>query len=336
MKIRNTIKSLALVGTVAALLPVGGAMATGPGFDNMVTDGAGVISGCPADASGNCVILMSGDGFLQQEVTIGTETFIQTVIIDSGATAAGAITDLGFSDNTFIQMGAGNGIMGNQTLSEAGAAGTGNLFEASTQLLIGWAETAGTANLTISQAFWDNNNTGTVASPGETASLDTDDFVNTFTLGVNLDVNGNTTGKSMSMLQDVGMSDPSGTGNDFQRFIIEQRSGDLLTSANVAGTILGQVSSGDGTGGTATWEATDDVMAVWLGQRVALGELGASRFGFQSITVDPAATPAVDPSTVKTYSRTALDLSAAPFSWGTSAGDAMFDNFGTAPVMPPP
>lgn len=344
MKFRN-IKSLALVGAVAALLPVGSAMAAGPGFDGIavVDDGSGgfAVQGCPAAAAGNCQILMTGDGFLQQEVTIDGTVFIQTVIIDSPTAVTADITNLAFSDNTFIQMGSGNGIEGRQTLNEAGPDGTGNLFTASTELNLGWAAKDGVPGLTISQAFWDNNNTGKVESTDASgvtvpdATETSDDFFNSFTLGINLDATGATTGKLMDMVQDVGMSDPSGTGTDFQRFIIAQRSGDLLATDNVAGTTLTAVSSGDGTGGTLGWGATDDVMVTWLGQRVALDGvgLGQSVFGFQSITVDND-DGIISPVTISTYSRSSSDVTQSPFSWGSEVGDPMFDNFGTAPTLP--
>ncbi len=335
MKIRNTIKSLALVGAVAALLPVGSAMATGgagPGFDGIATNTDGNPMGCPTLHT--CVILMTGDGFLQQEVTLtaGTgPTFIQTVIVNTDAPGSTAIDQLAFADNTFIQMGAGNGIKGDQTLREVDAnfATNGNLFEASTQLLIGWADdgAAGLSNLKVSQSFWDNNNTGKVQSDDAQTdmTLTSDDFVNSFTLGVNLDANGVATGKAMSMLQDIGMSDPSGTGTDFQRFIIEQRSGDLLIAAGTQSL----TNVGAGTGGTATWAADDDVMVVWLGQTVALGELGVSLFGYESITVDDN-DGVINPVTVDTFSRTSANVVNAPFGWDAD----MVTNFGAPPVMP--
>jgi len=338
MKIRNTIKGLAFMGATAALLPLGSAMAAGPGFDgiNVLNGTTGTLGGCPTAAAGACNILITGEGFLQQEVVVGGQTYIQTVIIDplaAGATGDTDVTTLDFSDITFIQMaGASSGIKGLQTLSDQAAdiATTGNRFDASTELLIGWAEETGKSNLNVTQAFYDNGNTGKVQSTGVTdASQQEDDFFNSFTLGVNLDAAGATTGKAMDMVQDVGMSAGGSGGTDFQRFVVRERAGDALDSS---GTLtLVAVPGSAGTGGSLAWTQaatpsdSDDVMVAWLGQRVGLGGLGVSTFGFQSLDNK---SDALDP--ISTFSTSSADVTASPFSW--DAG--MVNNFGAAPVLP--
>lgn len=335
MKIRNTIKSLALVGATAALLPVGSAMAAGPGFNSMTVDGTGNISGCPTEAAGQCNTLLTEAGFLQQEVTVGTGgsavTYIQTVVIDVPTASAGALTDQAFADNTFIRMGGGSGIKGQQILNDQSDdySSSGNDFDSTTTLLIGWAEETGVANLAVTQELWDNNATGRVNSSGVNptdASQEEDDFYNQFTLGVNLDTNGNATGKSMDMVQDVGLSDPtvSSPGNDFQKFVVMQRSGDLQTTA---GTHTLDSGSGVGTGGTVSWASGEDVMVAWLGQRVALGGIGSSNFGFMSVdNVDTTTAP------ISTFSTSSFDATATPFNWTTTSDiDTLF---GAAPVLP--
>jgi len=329
MKIRNIVKSLALVGATAALLPVGNAVAGGPGFDNIVLESGttGTLSGCPTGTASDCTPLISGDGFLQQEVRVAGQTYIQTVIIDPLSSNAAADTDistLSFSDITFIQMsGSTNGIKGLQRITDdpltTNAADTsGNLFSGTTQLLIGaWADEVGVADLVISQDFRDNSGTGTAI--GSTGASETeDDFVNSFSLEINLD--GNTQlGKSMDMQQDVGMSDPTVTspGDDFQRFVIRQRSGNLLPTA---GSLeLGSPSAGSG-GGTVAWTDSEDVMVTWLGQRVNLGGTGSAIFGFQSVD---NRSDSVDPISTFSTSTAGTD---SPFTWDAT-------NFGTAPSL---
>ncbi|MCF6322846.1 MAG: hypothetical protein L3J89_00740 [Gammaproteobacteria bacterium] len=334
MKIRNIVRGLALVGATAALLPIGSAMAGGPGFDGIQVNAGstGTLSGCAAGAV--CVPLVTGEGFLQQEVTIGGNTFIQTIIVDplsSNASTALDVSGLAFSDMTFIQMsGANNGIKAMQRLRDDPtilnpADTSGNLFESTTQLLIGtWAQ--GTdhgddANLKITQSFRDNSNTGIAI--GATGATETaDDFVNEFTLDVNLDSSGEQTGKRMDMLQDVGMSDPGATvvGDDFQRFVIRQRSGDLLTST---GSLeLGTPSAGTGTGGSVDWSAGEDVLVTWLGQRVNLGGTGSAVFGFQS--VDNLSDTDAPISTFSTS--TAAFGAGTPFVWDSTT-------FGVEPAL---
>lgn len=333
MKIRNTIKGLALVGATAALLPVGSAMAAGPNFNGMSVDGTANISGCPTTANTSCSVLLQEAGFLQQEVTVGTGAsavvYIQTVVIDTNDFSAGALTDQAFADNTFIQMGGGSGIKGQQVLNDESAdySSSGNDFDSTTTLLIGWADD-GTENLQVVQTLWDNNSTGTVGSPGVVASdvsQTEDDFYNTFTLGINLDSTGAQSGKRMDMTQDVGLSDPtvSAPGSDFQRFIIRQRSGDLLTAGGSHG--LDQGSGGAGSGGSVAWAAADDVMVAWLGQTIALGGVGTSDFGFMSVdNLSETTAP------ISTFSTSTFDSTASPFNWG---GDIQ-TVFGAPPVLP--
>ena len=334
MKIRNLVKGLALVGATAALLPLGSAVAGGPGFDgiNVKTGTTGELIGCPAGTT--CTPLISGDGFLQQEVRLGTETYIQTIIIDplTGNAASDIdVSTLAFSDITFIQMsGSSNGIKGMQRLTDDplntnAADTTGNLFTGTTELLIGtWADDASKQDINIVQSFRDNSSTGTAIGAAG-ASQTEDDFVNTFTLGINL-VDGSTvqTGKRMDMVQDVGMASDvasSAPGDDFQRFVIRQRSGDQMTGAGTLTLAAASTGSPGATGGSVTWTGTDDVMVTWLGQRVNLGGTGSAIFGFESIdnlseTADP----------ISTFSTSHAVVTDAPFAWDAT-------NFGTAPTL---
>ncbi len=324
MKIRNIVRGLALVGATAALLPIGSAMAGGPGFDGIQVNGdtTGTLSGCSAGAV--CVPLVTGEGFLQQEVrTADGSTFIQTIIIDpliANAAPGGIdVSTLAFSDITFIQMsGSDDGIKARQRLSDIPDDNTGNSFTSVTDLLIGDWALAGHAdapNLRIVQEFVDNSTTGTAIGTTDSTRTE-DDFVNSFKLDVNLNDSGQQTGKRMTMLQDVGMSDPDVTtpGDDFQRFVISQLSGDLLTSDG--SLVLGTPSSGTGTGGSVDWSAGDDVLITWLGQRVNLGGVGNSIFGFQS--VDNLSDTDAPISTFSTS--TAEFTTATPFEWNTTFG----------------
>jgi len=82
---------------LSTLLLTGNAYAAGPGFDGIdVNSGTtGTLSGCPAGTS-TCTTLIEGEGFLQQEVAVGSPTpFIQTVIIDPlPATSTTVVTTL--------------------------------------------------------------------------------------------------------------------------------------------------------------------------------------------------------------------------------------------------
>jgi len=328
MKIHNVVRNLALIGAAAALLPMGSALAAGPGFDGIVVNAntTGTLSGCPAAAT-SCNVLIDGADFMQQEVVFGADTFIQTVIIDPLAAAVTSNTDvrdLAFSDITFIQLsGTSNGIAGLQTMVDDPNDGSGNIFEASSELSIGaWADNS-PVDLQIQQSFRDNSNTG-VAIGSTTPSQVEDDFESSFILGINLDANGVAIGKKMDIIQDVGMTDPNAATtpiNDFQRFVVRQRSGDLLLTSGTL-TLAENPTSPATTGGTVTWAASDNVMVAWLGQSVGLGGLGASTFGFESIENMTSS------ATASTFSADSTDVTLAPFDWDT--------HFGDAPTMPTP
>jgi len=363
MKIRNTVRGLALVGATAALLPLGSAVAAGPGFDSMTVTGTGKIDGCPVAAGGNCLQLISEDGFLQQEVTTPEGVFIQTVILDAFAESVGtvgvAVSTLSFSDMTFINMsGNDKGIKGLQRIVDDPADGTGDHFASTTQLLIGdWAITQaekdapnGLTNLSIVQTFIDSSATGTaegapasfIDDEGNTipssANKIEDDFVSTFSLAVNLNSDGEQTGSSMDIDQDVGLADVEATDvvKDFQRFALRQRSGDQQLAAgsielgeSFIGNSGGNVGSGGGGGGTLDWASGDDLMVTWIGQNVSLDNVGSGVFGFQS--VENRSRPANDSSRkISTFSTsTAAFTPTTPFEW-----DSLGDGFGAAPILP--
>ena len=99
---------------IGSLLLASSAHAGGPGFDNIVVESGttGDLSGCPVGATSCTPLIAEGSGFLQQEVRLDTQTYIQTVIIDPITVRPTSIdiSTLAF-DTTFIQdTGSANGI----------------------------------------------------------------------------------------------------------------------------------------------------------------------------------------------------------------------------------
>lgn len=90
----------------------------------------------PCAAGFTCEVLSIGDGFIQvQWVDVGASaTYIQTIVTDTNAT--GDPTDLAYVDESFVQLGASNGILAQQRHATSDADGT---FTNSSQLAIGWA-----------------------------------------------------------------------------------------------------------------------------------------------------------------------------------------------------
>ena len=358
MKLLNTIKIATLTGLAALALPMAAQAAlsfgnwdVGPSGGNAV----GEIAGCPSGVPADCTVLVSGEGFLQQQYsdTASGNVYIQTIVTDPNADATDPAT-LAYSDESFVRSsGTSSGIAGKQSMSDASFNFTG-----STTLYTGWAADAaikpsGEANLNITQGFSDNGGAATG-----------DEFSSSFGLKINLDGAGNQTGKSMSIGQVVEMGNGIDINTtDIQRFVIEQRSGDVLTTGNT-GFKLGNTSfdaSNNALNGTnndpgafddampdpLTWQADDgstvkgdDVMLVWLGQQVGDGSAGGglSVFGYESATVvgNTANASATADQYATTFStdtpgvgtQTGL-TSSAPFNWDIPA-------FGAAPTLPTP
>jgi len=329
MNVRKTIKRLILTGATAAVLPVTVyAASTAPVFEGWTVSGGAITAGCQAGAS--CSTLVTGDGFLQQQVDDGGVSYIRTIITDAGATSAGGQTgsaSVNYSDESFVLSGGTtSGIAGKQSLSDAAFGFTGT-----SELYTGWANslTAATnGNVVITQSFTDKGVQGVFG----------DEFENSFKLAIKQDGSGTVTGKSMSIGQIVEMGDGSVVNTtDIQKFVVEQRSGSLLTSANTGFDLAAtsfDAASNPLNGGTAAWAAGDDVLFVWLGQQVSDDSGGLSVFGFESVEVTPAGGSA---TLVDTFSTVTAGIDAsqvietAPFNWDSTA-----TGIATAPTLPAP
>ncbi len=327
MSVRDSVKAIGLVGVVAMILPMG--IQAAPVFDNWsadtgtITPDTGAGSYCGSTGV-SCTPLVSGDGFLQQQVVDSGVTYIQTIITDSGAGAVGgtAAPGLPYSDESFIRQGATNGIMSQQRSVES-TTGTNTQFDFSNtvSLYTGWAAgfiPGGEANVNINQSFTDAGKT-TVTGDG---------LFNSFIMNINLDAAGTVTGKKTSLRQDLGMGDGTATNTtDSQSFVLEQRSGDLNGAAG--SLALGTSSSGTG-GGTVNWVAGDDVLVAWLGQQVNTAATGdpvsLSKFGFESVANNTGT-----PVSATTFSTDQVNVDngaggiAAPYAWDAA--------FGTAPTL---
>jgi len=366
MKLQHSIRTTVLAGLAVIAVPYSAQAALT--FDSWTVGTGGALPGeitytCPVGIT--CTILVTGEGFLQQEYNDGTNSYIQTIITDAAASGDPTLGNLTYSDESFVRAtGTSAGIVGKQVITDNTTAGF--TFSSGSELYTGWGVTekpTGKANLNISQGFTD---TGVAGVYG-------DEFSSNFDLKVNLDTNGNQTGKSMTIGQVVEMGDGiTANTQDIQRFIVEQRSGDLQTSSNT-GFTLGSTSFDTGTGlaingtdgtsaigtsttvsganpdgtpgsGAATWQAGDDVMLVWLGQEVSAQTPGStgglSIFGYESVTVvgDPTNTVVTPDQFASTFSTATTVVDTAnpittsnPFNWD----EATFGT-GTTPILPAP
>ncbi len=135
MKIRKAIRMAAL-GTAALALPYVASAAEGPNTipmdEGLWTIGAGGVidAGCDTAGGWTCSTAMVTDvGFLQRQVTDGTNIFIQTIVAEGvvGADFNNYASQTGFfGDESFVVIGSTTGgVYGRQRLSDQ-TAGLGN------------------------------------------------------------------------------------------------------------------------------------------------------------------------------------------------------------------
>lgn len=117
-------------GSVGLILAAGAAYAQAPGGGGFgqfsVT--SGTITGCMTGAS-TCSTLVSGAGFLQQEVTITSglgagQSFYRTIVTDAGVSGTGAGGNLPFADESYVSTNNNGGaVADSQTVAFTGNAG---------------------------------------------------------------------------------------------------------------------------------------------------------------------------------------------------------------------
>ncbi len=323
MKLRSAIRTLTLAGTAAAVFVPGAVMAA-PTFSTWSAS-SGTITGC--GAGWTCTTLVSETGFLQQQVAIGSQTFFQTVVTDSGVT--GTAGTLQFSGETFVEQaagGSGNGVMSKLTVNDVTA---GNGMTSSAELQTGNFAGSG-AGILINQAVTDNNGTS------GTGAKTNDDFSSTLFLRRNLATNGAVTGTDLRLGQDVGLdlSTLQSTATfDKTAFALRRVSGD----ANVfAGTRTAVLPTGQGTttslGGTVDWRTGEDVVVTWIGQRISLDTLGMQFAGYQSLqNFSTAFGGGAGTQRKDTFDFGGSQAEAGPWAWG--AGTGLTNSFGSAPGL---
>lgn len=299
-------------GAAALMLSIAPANAL-PIFDQWTVASGTVDVTCPAGFT--CETLVEGDGFAQvQWVEAATGfTYIQTVITDLGAGAAGGTpsTDLPYSDESFIRLGGANGITSRQQFQEETPL-TGTIFESITSLNTGWAQTD--PSVPDMEAMQ-------ILTVDATPAVAGDEFESVFDMQLVHDPAGNVTGSNILVTQFAGLGNGIETSTDSQKFFLNRRLGSFTT----AGSIDLDASTFDPTNDPAAvaWNNGDDVMLTWIGQSVNLGSLGIELFGFESIVNFTTAAEAATFSTTSagiTVDGTDPQGYGRPFDWDTTFG----------------
>ena len=322
MRISNTI--LLTMGS-AMLISSSVALAGAPTAFGQYSATAGVISptgtgGCPTGFT--CGAAITGDGFLQRQITDGTNTYFQTIILDKGSdvTATGGIADLSnatFADESFVQQGGGTGIADSSHVFSTPINNTvpdQSNFTSDATILVGTQFKQPTDNLIqVNQNINDPTTLTNVDFTLQDASTDNTQPVITIDSTVYLTAGGAGT---------PAPTDPR------QRFYLKQlkaTAGGSLADLGTGATVTPSTTSAP-----LAYATNDIIQVLWLGQTVATDNTNLSivqPFGVESFSVNPngVVAPATTATAVQQYS------SQAAVGTGVSSGNPfVWDNvFGT-------
>lgn len=289
----------------AALIMSGTAMADPPANFDVWSVSSGNISfgdydsgtagtqTCPAGFT--CGTPVTGSGFLQRQVVnnVSGAQYFQTIVAPEGAT--GAPSALVFADETFVRVGV-SGVSGKQHALDSSVSGIETTdVSTSTMLNSGWASGGVFKDLQISQSITLTNNKAT--TPEVT-------LYNGFTFNQN-GTNAAPTGKFLDVTQGVLIEGDANiannTGDDVQKFVMRQASGNLNGAAHVLGApVLLPGNSSD-----LAWAATDNVKVIWVGQQMIKSGVESFRYQFYDNLTSAAADSISDFEVGQ----------ATPFSW---------------------
>lgn len=309
------IKALSL-GVTAAIVSSGAAIAAAPGtgFDTWSSDTAGNIT-TPCPAGFTCTTIATDNGFLQRQMTNGTDTFVQSVLLEADATTgqfAANSAAANFSDESFIKMttpgsgGNGNTQGGLANKSKIGDTG----FSQNTELLIGsfFNAAGGDQNFIVDQ----------VVSGADAAGTASTDFFTAFNFSqVTTAMAGDTTVTESNALKLSSLTQDAVTGEK-QAFNFS-RSTDIAAlqtafNANALNVNTTAISGADLAG-------TNSFETIWVGQN-----FGSQAFGVQDARTQTGAAGAVSIDKKNSFSSTGFTGTAAAtgFDWNTALGSGVY------------
>ena len=293
-------KAASSLGAVALVLS-GAAMASPPvAFDQWsvssgdITIDLGAGATCPA--TWTCSNAITGDGFFQRQISDGSNDYFQTIITDKGI--SGSPGSLSFSDESYVRSGNVSGLADKSSITSSSVTGTlTENFDASTELLTGWANNGSGDEVKIYQGI----------SADDSAA---EDFRTDFWLA-QLGASG-VNGKLMRITSAVDIEESS---NSTQDFVLVDRSGSSYVNADSV-DIDGDASP------DLTWASGQNVKAIWVGQDMSSMDQVFQEFGFTSyenITTSEL---------VNTFSL-APGAASAPVDWDTSNPPAGWGSLAT-------
>jgi len=241
----------------AMVITSSAAMAGPPGgiaYNGFTATNGTISAPCPSAAS-SCGAAITGNGFFQRSLVISGVTYYQTIVLPTGANVASPadLTNIGFSDENFVQQGGGTGIADNQHLFAATTSSNPGNFTANTAINSGWAQ-----------------GTGSVINLNQTVN----DPATSFNVGFSLTGDGTNT-TSLNVTESVNLG-----GTDHQNFDLRQ-----ITATSAGNTSAFLLPNGS----SIAWVSGDVIQAVWMGQQVTASGAQLSGFiGYTNVTSNVA------------------------------------------------
>lgn len=234
----------------AMLILSGAAMAQG--LPAGVTFDTNLVStACNIGDPNTCKVIAGGtNGFVQRQFSVGTKTYIQTVIDD--------VVKSGFKSEDFVQLASQGSVQG--VASKLSITETATGFSTTSNIMAGWAHSSGLAQRTTA-----NIDLNIV---DKTAALN-NGFSSGFKVSTEFDGTNATTPNTIGFLQ-LDQSAELGAAGDKQVFRT------IIKPA--AGAVANYKMVGDpGTG--VSWTAGQMIQATWVGQNIT----GIGAFGTESV-----------------------------------------------------
>ena len=248
-----------------------------------VTNGA-VSTSCPVGAT--CGDVLTDNGFLQRQVSIGGATYIQQILTDTGvsgsATAAPFSTARGtldFTNEDFVAMGnRGDGIASKQVVlqSDFVSPTVEDRFINITNYLFGWAETAPQPWVNVDQ---------------EISTLDySQPLAPVVTFSTNADITSSNTSfetdQDINLYQYISLASATGLSTDAQKFEYQELSGIYQLTSHTAGG-PNPLLPGGTNGGDFSYTTGNKLDAVWVGEVVGSDDPSYTgvQFGYTEYTL---------------------------------------------------
>jgi hypothetical protein len=291
MKLRKAIKLVAAGAAVSASASVMAVPSTG----NFTTNGTSVTATCPTGYT--CSSSPITDvGFMQRQITENSSgrTFIQTITTEGVKATAGAgfTGNTGFSDESFVEIGGGSGVIDEQKIAEqASSGGVTEDFNSTANIKSGQFRVADQGAIVLDQMIHEVSSEDFTTSFNLT-EMDNSAFGGNITAQVTVG-SGIGAGDFTNTFKQTtfNVEDTTGTytsGNYKKLDINQEVVGDLNQTVQLNERTGAAVTEGGGTDATTavTFNAGDTIVQLQIGQDI----VGGGQFGLHDFVNESGGT----------------------------------------------